>query len=51
MHDGQLATLDDVVNHHSELNLERLHSDSERILESLHLSAGERADLIAFSRP
>jgi cytochrome c peroxidase len=48
MHDGQLATLADVVNHYSELNLERLHADGERILEPLRLSAGERADLIAF---
>ncbi|HEU5294791.1 MAG TPA: cytochrome c peroxidase [Burkholderiaceae bacterium] len=50
MHDGQLATLDDVVNHYSELNLDRLHADGERILEPLHLDAGERADLVAFLR-
>ena len=48
MHDGQLATLADVVNHYSELDLERLHADGERILEPLHLGAGERADLVAF---
>jgi cytochrome c peroxidase len=48
MHDGQLATLNDVIGHYSELNVERLHADGERILEPLHLSAGERADLIAF---
>jgi cytochrome c peroxidase len=48
MHDGQLTTLADVVNHYSELNLDRLHADGERILEPLHLSAAERADLIAF---
>ncbi|MFI4930548.1 MAG: cytochrome-c peroxidase [Burkholderiales bacterium] len=48
MHDGQLATLADVINHYSELNLERLHADGERILEPLHLNDGERADLIAF---
>jgi len=48
MHDGQLATLADVVNHYSELDLERLHADGERILEPLHLKAGERDDLIAF---
>jgi cytochrome c peroxidase len=48
MHDGQLATLDDVVRHYSELNLDRLHADGERILEPLHLSERERADLIAF---
>jgi cytochrome c peroxidase len=48
MHDGQLATLPDVVDHYSELNLERLHADGERILEPLHLDVGERADLLAF---
>jgi cytochrome c peroxidase len=50
MHDGQLATLTDVVRHYSELNLERLHADGERILQPLHLSDGERADLEAFLR-
>jgi cytochrome c peroxidase len=49
-HDGQLATLDDVVRHYSELNLERLHADGEQILKPLRLSDGERADLVAFLR-
>ncbi len=49
-HDGQLATLDDVVRHYSELNLERLHADGEQILKPLELSDGERADLAAFLR-
>ena len=49
-HDGQLATLDDVVRHYSELNLDRLHADGEQILKPLHLSEGERADLVAFLR-
>jgi len=48
MHDGQLATLDDVVHHYSELDLERLHADGEQILKPLHLSDDERADLVAF---
>ncbi len=48
MHDGQLATLDAVVRHYSELNLDRLHADGERILQPLHLSEGERDDLLAF---
>lgn len=48
LHDGQLATLDDVVRHYSELDLDRLHSDGERILEPLHLDDAERADLVAF---
>lgn len=50
MHDGQLATLDAVVDHYSNLNLDRLHADGEQILKPLRLSAGERADLVAFLR-
>ncbi len=50
MHDGQLATLDDVVRHYSDLNLDRLHADGERILVPLHLTAAERSDLVAFLR-
>jgi cytochrome c peroxidase len=49
-HDGQLATLDDVVRHYSELNLDRLHADGEQILKPLRLNEGERADLVAFLR-
>ena len=50
MHDGSLATLDDVVRHYSELNEERLHADGERILRPLKLSAADSADLLAFLR-
>jgi cytochrome c peroxidase len=50
MHDGSLATLQDVVRHYSELNEERLHADGERILRPLKLDAGQRADLEAFLR-
>lgn len=50
LHDGRLATLADVVRHYSELDLDRLHADGERILEPLHLSAREQADLVAFLR-
>jgi cytochrome c peroxidase len=50
MHDGQLATLQDVLRHYSELNPERLHADGEQILQPLGLTAGEQADLIAFLR-
>jgi cytochrome c peroxidase len=49
-HDGQLATLDDVVRHYSELDLDRLHADGEQILKPLRLSEAERADLVAFLR-
>lgn len=50
MHDGQLATLADVVKHYSELNLERLHADGEQILKPLHLSPRDSTDLVAFLR-
>jgi len=50
MHDGQLATLEDVVRHYSELNVERLHADGEQILRPLGLGDDEKADLVAFLR-
>ena len=50
MHDGQLATLADVVQHYSAINLERLHADGEQILKPLNLSTGQQADLLAFLR-
>ncbi|MFO1326198.1 MAG: cytochrome c peroxidase [Rubrivivax sp.] len=48
LHDGRIATLEGMVRHYSELDLERLHADGERILEPLRLSAAERGDLVAF---
>ncbi len=48
MHNGSLASLRDVVKHYSELNEERLHTDGERLLLPLHLSAAETDDLLAF---
>jgi len=48
MHDGQLATLEAVVQHYSELNLERLHADGEQVLRPLRLSPQEAQDLVAF---
>ena len=50
MHDGQLATLEAVVRHYSELNLDRLHADGEQILKPLKLTEAEVADLVAFLR-
>ena len=50
MHDGSLATQEDVVRHYSELDEERLHADGERILRPLRLNAGQAADLLAFLR-
>jgi cytochrome c peroxidase len=50
MHDGQLVTLEAVVQHYSELNLERLHADGEQVLRPLRLSPQEVQDLVAFLR-
>jgi cytochrome c peroxidase len=48
LHDGRILTLDGVLRHYSELDLDRLHADGERILEPLHLSEAESRDLKAF---
>jgi cytochrome c peroxidase len=50
MHDGSLATIEDVVRHYSALDEERLHADGERILRRLDLSPGDSSDLAAFLR-
>lgn len=50
MHDGSLATLEDVVRHYSELDEDRLHADGERILRRLDLTPQQSADLRAFLR-
>lgn len=50
MHNGSIETLSDVVNHYSNLNEERLHTDGVAILQSLNLSSSEREDLVAFLR-
>lgn len=50
LHDGRVPTLAAMVRHYSELDLDRLHADGERILEPLRLSGGEQADLQAFLR-
>jgi cytochrome c peroxidase len=48
MHNGSLATLEAVVNHYSELNVDRLHADGDQILKPLKLSDQEKRDLVAF---
>ena len=48
MHSGEMLTLEQVVNHYSELNVERLHADGENILKPLKLTKTESADLVAF---
>jgi cytochrome c peroxidase len=48
MHNGSVASLRDVVERYSNLNIERLHADGERILKPLHLSEDEAGDLVSF---
>lgn len=48
IHDGQKATLADVVDHYDTLSPDRLHADGEQILKPLQLRGTERADLLAF---
>jgi len=48
MHDGRYATLREVVRHYSELDMERIHADGERLLRPLKLSDAEIDDLVAF---
>ena len=48
MHNGSLATLEDVVRHYSEIDVERLHADGTRVLAPLHLGEREIQDLVAF---
>ena len=48
MHNGSLATLSDVVQHYSEIDMERVHSDGAVVLRPLALSKRESADLLAF---
>ena len=50
MHDGSLATLEDVVKHYSTVSPDRLHSDGTPLVRPLGLSAPESADLAAFLR-
>lgn len=48
LHDGQKATLGDVVDHYDTLSPDRLHADGEQILKPLQLQGSERVDLLAF---
>lgn len=48
MHDGSLATLDDVIQYYSTIDLDRLHTDGESLLRPLQMSDAEVADLKAF---
>jgi len=48
MHDGSLATLEDVVNHYSSGG--KLNANSDPTIQPLDLTAQEKADLVAFLR-
>ena len=50
MHNGSLADLDAVIQHYSELDESRLHSDAGNALQALNLSDAEREDLRTFLR-
>lgn len=50
MHNGSLPDLEAVVDHYSNINIERLHADGEAILVPLSLSEGEKEDLLNFLR-
>lgn len=50
MHNGSLATLEDVVRHYSEVSPDRLHSDGTPLVRPLGLTAQQSSDLVAFLR-
>ena len=50
MHDGSLATLEDVVKHYSTVSPDRLHSDGTPLVRALGLTVQESADLVIFLR-
>jgi cytochrome c peroxidase len=48
MHNGSLKTLQDVVEHYSHIDLDRLHTDGQSILKPLNLNETEIDDLVSF---
>ena len=48
MHNGSIATLREVIVRYSELDLERLHADGERIQKPLQLAHSQIDDVVAF---
>ena len=48
MHNGRQRTLREVLQHYSELDVNRLHADGEQILVPLRLTPAETDDLLAF---
>jgi cytochrome c peroxidase len=47
-HDGRFVTLAEVVQHYSELDVDRLHAAGESKLKPLRLTAREQTDLVVF---
>lgn len=50
MHNGSLATLEDVIRHYSEVSPDRLHSDGTPLVRPLGLTEQQSTDLVAFLR-
>ncbi len=50
MHNGSFETLRDVVDHYSNIDLDRIHSDGVLVLRPLNLTEQESEDLVAFLR-
>lgn len=50
MHNGSIATLEEVVRHYSEVSPDRLHSDGTPLVRPLGLSPQQSTDLVAFLR-
>jgi cytochrome c peroxidase len=48
MHNGSLKSLEDVVEHYSDLDMDRIHQDTETLLRPLKLTDSEKIDLISF---
>lgn len=48
MHNGSLSSLEEVAEHYSNIDMERLHADGEALLKPLNLSETELQDLVSF---
>ena len=48
MHDGSLVTLREVVDAYADIDLDRLHTEGESILQPLDLDNTQREDLVSF---
>lgn len=48
MHNGSIPTLEGVIEHYNNINMNRLHVDGERILRPLNLTKQQTQDLLTF---